>query len=337
MMKNKSTENINDFNNNDEINNKINIINHSEKKNEVKRNYSYNALALNEEFFSANKSDFNDIVNNENRLLSKSIDNIGNNEKVENNENSPLIENKISEIMNNKVGIYKLKDSKLMLKMSNKLNRVSNNHTEKKLISLYDPLNQIISKEYFNLVNWLDDTHQQYQISSKNRIMVNNSTNTENKYLKINFTPKNNFYLSNKKINHSINRKRPVSCTNKHKSLFIYNYNNNDSSMNNNNNEYSYQKSPFNYNKLNKNNKYSKEVITQILTGDTINTQKLLKELDYEKYIKKIVGVRYRDHFVSYEEEKLVKLIDSYNIRDKIFNSILSKKMTFIYSLFFNK
>jgi hypothetical protein len=90
--------------------------------------------------------------------------------------------------------------------------------------------------------------------------------------------------------------------------------------MNNNNNEYSYQKSPFNYNKLNKNNKYSKEVITQILTGDTINTQKLLKELDYEKYIKKIVGVRYRDHFVSYEEEKLVKLIDSYNIRDKIFN-----------------
>ena len=307
MIKHKFTQDIYIFNNDVDINNKIENI----KKNKN-----------------------NNIINKDNKLMSKSIDNIGNIGKEENNENCPLLNNKINEIMNSKEGAYKWEDNNLMLKISNKLNRVSNKHTQKKFKSLYNPLNKIISKEYSNLFGWLDDNNQQIQISSKNKKMVNNFTNTDNQCLKPNFSDKNSFYLSNRKNNYNNKRKRPLSCSNSQKSLFIFNYNNNNDSYMNNNNELLYQCNMANYNKKNKNNKYSKEIISRILNGDIINTQRILKELDYEKYLKKIVGVRYRDHFVSYEEEKLVKLIDSNNIKDRICNKRRKNKTNlFSYSL----
>ena len=43
-----------------------------------------------------------------------------------------------------------------------------------------------------------------------------------------------------------------------------------------------------------------------------------------EKFMKQILGTRYRDQFISYKEKKLIKLIEKYNIQQKFLNKSLS-------------
>ena len=324
IKKHKSSENIFIFNDGGEYNSNEDLKG-SAKKTALRRNNSLNILKINKDFFSPKKSEINNIISNDNKSINK------NNDINENNKNNPILKRKISEIMTIKDRTYRIKDEKLMLKISEKLNKVSNKHTEKKFIALYSPINRIIKKEYSTLFNWLD-THQSGNISTKNK---NKKSNTiDNKFLlKTKSSSKKFRCLSNKKnIYYNLNiQKRPLSCTNAQRMHFLNNVN--DSTIkkdDDNNSTLKYEETPkfllyhndsASNKKVNKkHNKYSKEIMSCILSGDKINTKKLIKELDYEKYIKQIMGVRYRDHFVSYEEQKLVKFINNYKLQEKILN-----------------
>ena len=63
----------------------------------------------------------------------------------------------------------------------------------------------------------------------------------------------------------------------------------------------------------------SKKKISHILF-DKSQIPDLKKEINNEKFMKQILGTRYRDQFISYKEKKLIKLIDKYNIQQNFLN-----------------
>ena len=300
--------------NNDKSNLIDNIKYNKEIKNILPRNLSQNFFVSNKIILENN----NEIKNNpeeENKsvIINKQDDKL-------NNNIPSLLENRISEIMSNKKGIYIPKDKQLILKISKKLNRISNRHTQKKFINLYNPINEIISNEYSNLFNWLD-THESEKNPEKNKNIHNMSAIVNKNLLKSKFSSK--FYLINK--NNKIINKRPLSSTVPKKISFQQNQNEMPNII-----PFSYDDKKENlepkislYNKniltgqINKN--YNKKIISQIISGN-INPQNIKKDLNLEKYLKKILGTRYRNHYISYEEGKLVKLIDQVNLQEQIFN-----------------
>ena len=300
--------------NNDKSNLIDNIKYNKEIKNILPRNLSQNFLVSNKIILENNDEiKINPEEENKSVIINKQDDKL-------NNNIPSLLENRISEIMSNKKGIYIPKDKQLILKISKKLNRISNRHTQKKFINLYNPINEIISNEYSNLFNWLD-THESEKNPEKNKNIHNMSAIVNKNLLKSKFSSK--FYLINK--NNKIINKRPLSSTVPKKISFQQNQNEMPNII-----PFSYDDKKENlepkislYNKniltgqINKN--YNKKIISQIISGN-INPQNIKKDLNLEKYLKKILGTRYRNHYISYEEGKLVKLIDQVNLQEQIFN-----------------
>ena len=301
--------------NNDKSNLIDNIKYNKEIKNILPRNLSQNFLINNKKILENNDEVKNNPKEEKKPILMDKKD-----DKLNNNNIPSLFKNRISEIMSNKKGIYIPKDKQLILKISKKLNRISNKHTQKKFINLYNPINEIISNEYSNLFNWLD-THESEKNPEKNKNIRNMSVIVNKNLLKSNFSSK--FYLINK--NNKIINKRPLSCTVPKKLSFQQIQNEIPDII-----PFSYDDKKENlepkislYNKniltgqINKN--YNKKIISQIISG-YINPPNIKKDLNLEKYLRKILGTRYRNHFISYEEGKLVKLIDQVNLQDQIFN-----------------
>lgn len=308
------------------------------EKNDIKlkktlsRNNSQQFLIINKNFFSNNKKEFKSIIYDTKESMTNNYSNDNKNEK----DDELTLKNKISEIMTNKKGIYNPRDKKLVLKMSKKLNRVSNNHTRRKFIGLYNPINQIISKEYSNLFNWID-THQSDNMQETNKqndlkklkadkklvlksdlsshlFLSNKSNNTNNKN-----------YINNNISNNIIPKKRPLSSNFSKKKIFLKNENESNISniFNSNDKPDSYNKSeneaPHKFNKSKK-KKYDKRVLSAIILGQKNIPHKIEKNIDIKKCLKQILGCRYRDQFVSYEEQKLRKLIDRYSIQSDFLN-----------------
>lgn len=299
-------------------------------KNTLSRNNSQQYLIINKNFFSNNKKEYKSIAYDTKDSVTINYNN-GNESKNE-KENEQTLKNKISEIMTNEEGIYKTRDKKLVLKMSKKLNRVRNNHTKRKFIGLYNPINQIISKEYSNLFNWID-THQSDILQDSNKkndlkeLKIDNKLALKNdlssKFLLSNKSNnKNNF--TNNKSNNTSSKKRPLSSNFSKKKIFLKNEN--ESYMSNiyysNDKPDLYSKSgndtPHKFNQNNK--KYDKKVLSAIILGKKNIPCSLEKNIDVEKYLKQILGCRYRDQFVSYEEQKLRKFIDKYNMHNEFLN-----------------
>ena len=308
--------------NSDNINSIENIKYKIEKKNILPRKSSHNVLLnAKKNFFESNKDELMDNnqeeINNSIKEETKTLVDKTNNEELSNNKIPSLLNKRISAIMTNKKGIYKSKDKKLVLKISKKLNRISNCHTKKKFVSLYHPINEIISNEYSNLINWLDshESEKNTENNSKNQYM---SLDVNKTLLKSRSSSK--FYLINK--NNKIINKRPLSSTisqrfsfhkspNKMPDINIFSYDDKKedkgqkSSLNNKN---------ILSGQLNKN--YNRKIISQIISGD-INPKYNKKDINIEKDLKRILGTRYKNHYISYEEEKLAKLINQANIQDK--------------------
>ena len=275
----------------------------------------------NDDCFSTNKNNTNKIFYDEN------VSQLKNNSNAD--ERSTSIGNKISEIITSKIGNYIPKDKKLILKMSKKLNRFSNKHTQKKLIGLYDPINQIIGKEYSNLLNWLD-IHQSVNIQSKNTDSINN----DRKFLyKIKSSPKHQLYLSKSSQNNTKRViKRPLSNIHKQK---ITNSNksekpltNEDTFKNRKNQIFLLYSNSLNKNQFMKkiNTNVGKKKVPHILFDKKLMPN-LKKEINNEKFMKQILGTRYRDQFISYKEKKLIKLIEKYNIQQKFLNKSKNSKI----------
>ena len=128
-----------------------------------------------------------------------------NTDRRKNKENEDNIKNKINQIMKDK--IFRTSQKNRFILNSAKLNRISNNHSEKKLIELYSPINKIISKEYSKLFNWIESNNNIKQ-SLKNKLRYN----TENTSIEIDKSNSNNMtnllaqtISFKKKINKNIN------------------------------------------------------------------------------------------------------------------------------------
>ena len=294
------------------------------EKNTLTRNNSQQFLVINKNFFSNNKKEFKSFQYDTKESMT--INN--NNENESKKEDELTLKNKISEIMTNKEGVYKSRDKKLVLKMSQKLNRVRNNHTRKKFIGLYHPINQIISKEYSNLFNWID-THQSDNIQETNKeLKIDNKlvlkSDISSKFFVLNKSNNKNS-ITNNMSNNISSKKRPLSSNFTKKKIFLKKENESNMSniFNSNDKPDLYNKSgndtPHKFNQS-KNNKYDKRVLSAIILGEKNIPQKIGKNIDIEKSLKRILGCRYREQFVSYEEQKLRKLIDRYNIHNDFLN-----------------
>ena len=95
------------------------------------------------------------------------------------------MKDKINQIM--KFKSFRTSQKKRFILNSAKLNRISNNHSEKKLIELYSPINKIINKEYSKLFNWIESNNN-IKKSLKDKLRYN----TENKSIEIDKSNSNN-------------------------------------------------------------------------------------------------------------------------------------------------
>ena len=84
-------------------------------------------------------------------------------------------------------------------------------------------------------------------------------------------------------------------------------------------------------NKLSNYNSYknykNRNRISRALSPDLKPPTKLKGKINLEKFLKRMLGTRYKDQFISYEEQKFNKLIESYNIQDDFMNKAKKVKL----------
>ena len=171
-IKTKASINIDNVNNysNKNGNNFGKIYINTEVKNLKMQNSKNNSMIINNKFDSfiknINKSGFNT-------------------DRWKNKENEDYMKDKINQIM--KFKSFRTNQKKRFILNSAKLNRISNNHSEKKLIELYSPINKIINKEYSKLFNWIESNNN-IKKSLKDKLRYN----TENKSIEIDKSNSNN-------------------------------------------------------------------------------------------------------------------------------------------------
>ena len=171
-IKSKADINIDNLNNysNKNGNNFVKIYINTEVKSLKMHNPKNNSMIINNKFDSFIKS------NNKSGF---------NTDRWKNEEKEDYRKDKINQIM--KFKSFRSNQKKRFILNSSKLNRISNNHLEKKLIKLYSPINKIISKEYSILFNWIESNNNIKQ-SLKDKLRYN----TENKSIEIDKSNSNN-------------------------------------------------------------------------------------------------------------------------------------------------
>ena len=235
------------------------------------------------------------------------------------------LSNKISEILNKKdekISTLPIeKNNKFVLKLSEKLKKVSNAHTEKKFASLYSPINKIINKEYSNLFKWIDKTNpkindcskiQDYYSSSNDKYLkkliqrykVKNKSDSNSKkllYLKNKTNSKNSFNnmkISQKILLQSSKKNREDKNLFKQKAKITYNvYDGLDEGENKS------------YKKLSS----KKLVYNQTYTG-AIKQKKVSSQF----YMKQILGTKYKEDFSEKMDKKFKRILSSYDKEKKL-------------------
>ena len=75
---------------------------------------------------------------------------------------------------------------------------------------------------------------------------------------------------------------------------------------------------------------------SRVLSPDLENPTKIRGKLNLEKYLKRILGTRYKEQYISYEEQKFNKLIESYEIQKEFLNKSKKAKLKLKPNLFKN-
>ena len=256
------------------------------------------------------------------RLSPKSEIMIKNSEKGRNNLDVSLKE-KISEIMDSSLSQSKTIDQHLLLKPSDKIN-IKNN--KDKLSDLYNSINKMITKEYSKLINWMDNrkTIEKRTIQIKKR----NSRLLSNRIMERRNSSDKNFLSFNRNRKKLSLRQRPLSNINPNKMSLKKE---NESMSRNISNFYSDFDKESRIYKLSNYNSYknykNRNRISRALSPDLKPPTKLKGKINLEKFLKRMLGTRYKDHFISYEEQKFNKLIESYNIQDDFMNKAKKVKL----------
>ena len=246
-----------------------------------------------------------------------------NESKKEINNFDMSLKEKISEIMDSSLSQNKSIDRNLFLKSSTKFSKITNQHSQDKMISLYQPVNEMISNDYTKISN-IKENNDELDKSSI-QIRKRNPKNMDKLIIRKNSSDKQ--YFSFKKSREKILVKS-TSFSSINENKLNLKKENESTSRNTSNFKSEY----YNRNYKNKNtfSKISQNFIKKnrtsiALTPNLENPTKIKGKLDPEKYLKRILGARYKDRFISYEEKKFNKLIESYKIQEEFLNK--AKKM----------
>ena len=234
------------------------------------------------------------------------------------------LKEKISEIMDSSLSQSKTIDQHLLLKSSNKINKKSN---QNKLSDLYNSINKMITKEYSKLINWMDN----HKTVEKNTIQIKkrNSRLLSNKIIDRRNSSDKHFLSFNRDRKTLSLRQRPLSNINPNKMALKKE---NESMSRNISKFYSDFDKESRINKIPNYNSYknyykNKNRISRALSPDLKPPTKLKGKINLEKFLKRMLGTRYKDHFISYEEQKFNKLIESYNIQDEFMSKAKKVKL----------
>ena len=185
----------------------------------------------------------------------------------------------------------------------------------------------MITKEYSKLINWMDN----HKTVEKNTIQIKkrNSRLLSNKIIDRRNSSDKHFLSFNRDRKTLSLRQRPLSNINPNKMALKKE---NESMSRNISKFYSDFDKESRINKIPNYNSYknyykNKNRISRALSPDLKPPTKLKGKINLEKFLKRMLGTRYKDHFISYEEQKFNKLIESYNIQDEFMSKAKKVKL----------
>ena len=251
------------------------------------------------------------------------------------NKNDNSLKDKISEFIDSPLNKIQSINEDLLIQSSNKMNGISNNNSPEKVKSVYNSHNKNLINENKNLFSKIDNiktvNKRTIQVTKRNSKSLSNKIfdrrNSSDKY-----------FLSFKKKESKMSSKpRPFS-----------NYNNNKISLKKVADSISRNLSNFNSyfdreSKISKvpfytsgKRRIDKKRTSRVLSPDLENPTKIRGKLNLEKYLKRILGTRYKEQYISYEEQKFNKLIESYELQKEFLNKSKKAKLKLKPNLFKN-
>ena len=251
------------------------------------------------------------------------------------NKNDNSLKDKISEFIDSPLNKIQSINEDLLIQSSNKMNGISNNNSPEKVKSVYNSHNKNLINENKNLFSKIDNiktlNKRTIQVTKRNSKSLSNNIfdrrNSSDKY----------FLSFKKKENKMSSKPRPFS-----------NYNNNKISLKKVADSISRNLSNFNSyfdreSKISKvpfytsgKRRIDKKRSSRVLSPDLENPTKIRGKLNLEKYLKRILGTRYKEQYISYEEQKFNKLIESYEIQKEFLNKSKKAKLKLKPNLFKN-
>ena len=233
---------------------------------------------------------------------------------------------KISEVIDSSLSKTKSNEQNIIVKQPNKLNENNNDNNQEKDFRIKSAINRIKVDEYSRFYNWIDShkssTKRISQQQIRNNRIIKHKSVIKRNSSEIYFS---SFNKSRRKI--SI-KSRPYSSINDNNKILIQKENNSAISRNISNFKSSYYKEikipNIPYLKSFYKNRSNKRRTSRAISPDLKSPRSIKGDLDAEKFLKKLLGTRYRDQFISYEEQKFNKLIENYDLQMKFLSK--SKK-----------
>ena len=242
------------------------------------------------------------------------------NEKSSPKEKSKIIDS--NDKKDNLNSSLKLKQSEIMdssIKSNDKMytlksSRINKSNKEKGL-GLYDSLNKMIIDEYSKLL-WVDNDKNLKKTNlysdKRNNMIIKHKTidkiHISNRFFSA-------FNANRRKI---IGKSRPFSTNNENIKPFKQDFSSITKNVSNFNSDYE-KDSKFSYSKLSYYQNKEKR-LSRAITPDLAYPIKLKGKLNPEKFLKKMLGTRYKEQYISYEEQKFNKLIESFDIQNEFLN-----------------
>ena len=247
-----------------------------------------------------------------------------NNNNAEKDNLANSLKVKISEVIDSSLSKTKSNEQNIIAKQSNKLNENINDNNQEKDLHIKSAINRMKVDEYSRFYNWIDNNKNFTKRISQQQIR-NNRIIKHKSIIKRNSSE--TYFSSFNKSRRKISLKsRPCSSINENK--IILKENNSAISRNINNFNSSIYKeikiSNIPYLKSFYRNRNNKKRLSRAISPDLKSPRSLKGDLDAEKFLKKLLGTRYREQFISYEEQKFNKLIENYDLQLKFLSK--SKK-----------
>ena len=274
---------------------------------------------LNSKYFPKNKPIDNSRLSTNSQKDRISQKNIIKNDqsKKEINKLDLSLKEKLSDIMDFSSNQSKSTDRNFLLKSSTKFSKISNQQSPDKSIDLNQAINEMKYNEYEKFSN----RKENIDIIDNNSFQTRkrNSNILENKFIyRRNCSDRH--FLSFRKIRGKL-LMRSASYSNINKKRIFSKKGNTFTSRNSSDlkSEY-YIRNIINKNissRINQNYNQKNRGASIALTPSLDNPINIKGKLDPEKCLKRLLGTRYRDPFISYEEKKFNKLIESFNIQEQ--------------------